>query len=406
MPVQKSKRPSAKSIPIKEFLDLELVRNNWTKADFIKISGIKRSSLYNVLSGSTKISRAMAEKLSEHLGHSHDFWMRNEVFVEGETNVVRLHTPASQAAFATPAEGNAPQLLTDAMLRAAVEGGLVTLTGYRSEHQMPASYDLTLSSRIKVLRSSGVKEVDLAGNDYILKHGDCVAFMTNETISLPSNYIARVGPTAKLASQGIVVNTGLQIDPGFSGAMKASLVNMSGRPFSLFEGQVVMSIELFFLPVPPDTAYSNESEKTDLFGDIKSIVVGMFELTERADKSVRVSLGQAKFEVILRDKGREEAASDACAVLSRKLDAAKESAPVSGFLSELASDLTPSYQEVYEALSSERFKEALLREGIENKLVDLGGFEEGSETLRSILNQAGVPLPLFFSCALSSKEEI
>jgi deoxycytidine triphosphate deaminase len=288
------------------------------------------------------------------------------------------------------------------MLRKAVENDLIALTNYHSVNQKSASYDLTLAPNVKMLSPRNGSEVDLVDCDFTMEHGDCVTAVTKETISLPPSYIARVGSTAELARQGILVNTGLQIDPGYSGPMRFSIINMSGRPFALFTGQVVMSIEIFYLPVPPDKPFTKRPQGADLIGDLQNSIMSLFDVKKRPNGTSLVSLPRTGFEIRSEHVKRDDAVVEACSILARKLSSAAENSPLMAELSEIASDFTPSFDEVHGSLQSPCLLSLIQQAGVQMSELNLESLEERHETLRGILEQIEIPLNLFFAGVLSS----
>ena len=389
----------ARSVPINEFLASEIDRQGYSKTDFAETLDVSRSTLYNALNGSKKISRVLAKKLASVLGHSHDFWLRDSVMTGSSgaqpSNVVPF---SDSPGLVSPGEGNAPQLLTDAMTRSAIAKGSISISNYRSTNQKPASYDLTLGAITKSLSPNRKGSASMENADYLLEHGEGVVVQTLEHIGLPKNYLARVGPTTHLAVMGLIVNFGLQIDPGFDGPLEVSIINMSGKPISLFVGQIIISIEVFYLPVAPERTYEPESRGESFIAEMKQRVLAEFIVKPAASGGTLIAWDDAGFE-FKSELGTLDAIEEAFAALAIKLSETRPAKRLSDCIGAVASEFTPSFEEVKTAFQLEELVSAVESSPCRN-IENIPHFVEGSETLRGILSQCDVSLPAFFAGVL------
>jgi deoxycytidine triphosphate deaminase len=81
---------------------------------------------------------------------------------------------------------------------------------------------------------------------HTLKPGHSVIVSTYERICIPSTLGGIVFPPSKLSSNAILVANLGHIDPGFSGHLRFTLINMGGRDFSLERGRVAVGTLLLF----------------------------------------------------------------------------------------------------------------------------------------------------------------
>ena len=388
---------NVQTIPIEQFLKQEIKHQGWSIVGFAEHLEVSRTTIYNVVKGSSKISRSLAKNLALTLGHSPDFWLRTEVLTGDDSNVIQLHDAATVPTQSV-GEGNAPQLLTDAMLRGAVATGAISITGYRSENQKSASYDLTLGTITKILAGKEKDMIDLNRKDRTIAHLEGVIARTKEIISLPKNYIARVGPTTDLAKMGLIVNYGLQIDPGFSGHLDFSIINMSGRDFNLFVDQVVLSIEVFYIPIAPERVFSSDEPESCFIEEIMEAVKGKLEVQKMNSGELLASWGETGIE--LRKKGTErQIINDMLELIVQKLEAETQAPILLGEIKALASEFTPSKEKLVEIIENPKIIEEL-RDILGETLIPVPELNESQETLRSVINQCPVSINRFFAAVL------
>jgi len=96
----------------------------------------------------------------------------------------------------------------------------------------PASYDMRIGS--KLLVSNQDAEIDLSSrNNATLAPGVFCLVTTHEGVTLPSNIAGHIGVKSYYTRKGLVMLTGLQIDPGFEGVLVIGLYNASPRSLTL-----------------------------------------------------------------------------------------------------------------------------------------------------------------------------
>lgn len=116
----------------------------------------------------------------------------------------------------------------------------------------PASYDLTLGSTFKRLKSDARPFVaadtlasgwsddhnwDTYGGHIVLNPGDFVLAHTEQTFSVPHDVAVRVEGKSTLGRAGLIVHaTAGWIDPGFCGQVTMELSNISSRQIILWPG--------------------------------------------------------------------------------------------------------------------------------------------------------------------------
>jgi dUTPase len=81
---------------------------------------------------------------------------------------------------------------------------------------------------------------------FTLRPGHSVVVSTYERISLPASLGGIVFPPSKLSSNGILVANIGHIDPGFTGHLRFTIINMGGSDFALEQGKVAVGTLLLF----------------------------------------------------------------------------------------------------------------------------------------------------------------
>ena len=123
-------------------------------------------------------------------------------------------------------------LMTDGEIRRAMTSGSVMFTNFSDTNLEAASYDMRVGSRLLI--SNDETEIDLAKRgSATLAPGVFALITTHEKIKLGNSVAAHIGVKSYCTRKGIVMLTGLQIDPGFEGVLVIGLYNASPRSLTL-----------------------------------------------------------------------------------------------------------------------------------------------------------------------------
>jgi deoxycytidine triphosphate deaminase/addiction module HigA family antidote len=215
-------------------------------------TGVSRQSINNIVNGRQPISRAMAAKLGRLTGHTSDYWLR-AAFPRATINGAR--SKATKAA-ATPARPLGVGVLVNHQIVRAVKDGIIGIDPFDEANVQMASIDLTLDDF--VITGDGDK-VDVSDQGFVLKGGRVVNVSTKEWVELPQDYIGRVGAMASLASLGIIISHGFQIDPGFKGNLHFCIFNAGLKDFELRGGASIISVEI--MPLSATPAYDESAAR-------------------------------------------------------------------------------------------------------------------------------------------------
>ncbi len=235
-----------------ERLRAEIERLGLDQVAVSQATGVSRQSINNIVNGRQPISRAMAGKLGHLTGHSSDYWLRASFSRAGATRRRAKTVDEYARPFGVA-------VLVNHQIVSAVKAGIVEIDPFDETNVRPASIDLTLDN---FLTTTAGDKVDLTdGEMFVLKGGHSVRVSTKERIALPRDYIGRTGPMARLASSGIMIAHGVQVEPGFRGHVHFSIFNASGGDVELRGGMPIIGLEIMPLSVTPSRDVSNRSQK-------------------------------------------------------------------------------------------------------------------------------------------------
>jgi dCTP deaminase len=117
-------------------------------------------------------------------------------------------------------------LMTDGEIKAAMKLGKLRIDNFSESSLEAASYDMCFGARLLV--SSNEAEIDLAQTtSATLKPGEFALVTTHENLHLPHDIAGHIGVKSYYTRKGIVILSGLQIDPGFEGVLVIGMYNAS-----------------------------------------------------------------------------------------------------------------------------------------------------------------------------------
>jgi len=160
----------------------------------------------------------------------------------------------------TPNNGHPPQgILVDSQIRSAMERGFLGIDPFDEEGLEPATYDLRVG-RIGVV-STAPQPIDLSEQTVLTIEPLSVALLqTEEVLRLSPRMVGRVGPRSNIMRHGIFASTGPQIDPGFSGRLFVTLLNVTDHPFLIRHLDRFLTIEFHGLSQTPTRIYKGKHQ--------------------------------------------------------------------------------------------------------------------------------------------------
>jgi len=141
-------------------------------------------------------------------------------------------------------------LLADRQIQDLIDdknSGLV-IEPYEEDRLQGASYDLKVGKRLLI--SGEERESDLSEIGAVaLRPGDFAVIVSDEYFEIPPNMVINIGPKTYLTKKGVILQAGMQIDPGFKGYLILGLYNSSPRKYVIEHLGDLCSIEFFKLQV-------------------------------------------------------------------------------------------------------------------------------------------------------------
>jgi dCTP deaminase len=123
-------------------------------------------------------------------------------------------------------------LMGDGEVKNAIDSGKLRIDNFSAQNLEAASYDMRVGDHLLI--SNDDTEVDLSKKgSAALAPGVFALVTTHEKIWLSDTIAGHIGVKSYYTRKGIVMLTGLQIDPGFEGALVIGLYNASPRSLTL-----------------------------------------------------------------------------------------------------------------------------------------------------------------------------
>lgn len=154
-------------------------------------------------------------------------------------------------------------ILTDVEIKSAITAGEIAIEPLDEVHGLqPASYDVRLGKKAIITRTVSleelkgkvqkgeVKEINIEKEGSITVPGGAFALVTTlERIKLGRRYAGHIGMRTYYTRKGLVILSGLQIDPGWDGVLVLGLANLSPRSLTLDYSDHLCTIEIHRLNV-------------------------------------------------------------------------------------------------------------------------------------------------------------
>lgn len=174
-------------------------------------------------------------------------------------------------------------IITECDIGSMLKAG--TLLANYSENQIePSSYDLRLGNEVLC---QGKKNELTSDNPHfqIPAYSYAVVKMLEEA-AMPNFIVARYDTTVHLFFMGAILSNGLQVDPGYSGALFCSIFNPSDEPISISMNEHIATIE-FAVTSQCTRGYSGHHQ-------------GKVKITDYIDKHIHKNPGGSIVEKISR----------------------------------------------------------------------------------------------------------
>ncbi len=153
-------------------------------------------------------------------------------------------------------------LMTDGEIKAAMESGKLRIANFSEGSLEAASYDMRFGGRLLI--SSSEAEIDLSQKtSAALKPGEFALVTTYENVHLDRDIAGHIGVKSYYTRKGVLVLSGLQIDPGFEGVLVIGLYNASPRSLTLEYLAPFCTVEFYQLARPVEKPFVPGSEQKE-----------------------------------------------------------------------------------------------------------------------------------------------
>jgi len=174
-------------------------------------------------------------------------------------------------------------LISDAEILDAIGKKEIEIKKFSKDQLEPASYDMRLGDKAIVSRTikleefkkeveaEEVKEINVKDAGSITIPPGAFALLTTlESIKLTRRYAGHIGMRSYYSRKGLILLSGLQIDPGFEGVLVLGTCNLSPRSITIEYGDSLCTVEIHKLSREASKSYSGEAMEAQKEGRIPS----------------------------------------------------------------------------------------------------------------------------------------
>jgi dCTP deaminase len=174
-------------------------------------------------------------------------------------------------------------VLSDGTIRRLVAEGRVVISPWDPDMVQPASVDLRLGSSFRVFHNFRVPAIDLAepptnltelvkiadDESFVIHPGEFVLGVTQESVELPDDIVARIEGKSSLGRLGLIVHaTAGFVDPGFKGTLTLEITNLTRVPIILWPGKPIAQLSFMGLDAPAERPYGHPDLGSHYHGQV------------------------------------------------------------------------------------------------------------------------------------------
>jgi dCTP deaminase len=180
-------------------------------------------------------------------------------------------------------------VLSDQEIKKALEKGDLLIEPFCEKSLQPASYDLTVGreafARGKIIDLDKVKFVRI-------ERGDFAVLTTVEKIHCDLSIAGKFGLRSYLARKGLVLLSGVQIDPGYTGTLTAFLFNLGPEDVIIQPSETFATVEFSRTLVPASRGYDGpyQNQKGIPMRDLECLVRGRHPMSLQEMQDVILKL--------------------------------------------------------------------------------------------------------------------
>lgn len=152
-------------------------------------------------------------------------------------------------------------LLTDIQIQTLIEdkeSGLI-IRPFELDRLQGASYDVRVGKRLLISGHDCESDISEVGSVAIMP-GDFAVLVSHEYFEIPQDMAINIGPKTYLTKKGIILQAGMQIDPGFKGHLILGIYNSSPRKYVIEYLGDICSIQFFKLQEPAKRIFKERPE--------------------------------------------------------------------------------------------------------------------------------------------------
>ena len=166
----------------------------------------------------------------------------------------------------------------------------------------PGSLDLTVGHVYSPCTEDQNKPHPPAGEpQYVLKPGRTAIVLTREELKMPGDLVAIGFPPSKVSVQGILMTNPGQVDPGYEGRLRFTVINMGRKDFVLRAGDVIVSLIVMELKksAQSDWLTRNSGQKGGpiTWENLNRVSNDFVNVEDRARKEAREAVAQADVKI-------------------------------------------------------------------------------------------------------------
>lgn len=148
-------------------------------------------------------------------------------------------------------------LMTNEMIRSAMQGGELQIHDFAESSLYPASYDARLGE--EAITSSHREKINPSSKGlFTIPAGDFALVTTHERFKLSASAAGHIGLRSHYSKKGLSILSGPQIDPGFEGVLVVGLSNLSPRDITIPYKERFCTLEFYKLVEPASELYHGE----------------------------------------------------------------------------------------------------------------------------------------------------
>jgi deoxycytidine triphosphate deaminase len=133
-------------------------------------------------------------------------------------------------------------LLSNRIHQLCSQAGLLISEGYEEKNLRPASYTLRVGDDF-VDSDGNVHRLTDEDDSFVFQKNSIIFVTTKEKLALPYYIVARFNIRVNWVYDGVLLGTGPQVDPGFSGFLSCPLYNLTNVDLTIKRGKDFATID-------------------------------------------------------------------------------------------------------------------------------------------------------------------